>query len=390
MARNNFRLLTMIGVLYFATVGISAPLITLYLQELGATYDRIALILASFAATGLLTNYIWGWLSNKTGRRKPIVVGGLLGLMVAYVWLSQAVTPEQAWLARILEGACGAAYLTPSLALMGDLLVDGKQRGRKMGVYRGLSSLAFAVAAVVGGRLADLYSLQLVFWVCVLLNGLAVVVALFLQEVPSVESMVEDEVVVGEKRPLPTTFLAGVFLWIASWSAFTSMWPNFMDKLGYSKTVISGLWGLAALVEAPAMWLVGGLSDVIGRVPLLVTGALGIVLIMTGYILLSHWLPALMGVQTVRGVVFASYTPTSMTFASEWGNQQQRGGDTGLYYAMNGAGRLLGLFMGGRIVQAFRFETLFVVCAVAGCLSGLCFWLLGRVSHSEQKMAVEK
>jgi MFS family permease len=200
---------------------------------------------------------------------------------------------------------------------------------------------------------------------------------------------VAETTVVGEKRPLPKAFLAGVVLWIASWAAFTSMWPNFMDKLGYSKTAISSLWGLAALVEAPAMWLAGTASDVIGRVPLLVGGALGITLIMAGYILLSRWLPALMAVQTVRGVVYASYTPTTMTFASEWGDQQQRGGHTGLYYAVNGAGQLLGLFAGGRIVQAFHFETLFVVCAVAGCLSGLSFWLLRRVSEPEQSVVVK-
>jgi MFS family permease len=272
---------------------------------------------------------------------------------------------------------------------MGDLLATGNRRGRRMGLYRGLGSLAFAAAAVVGGRLADLYSLNVAFQVCVLFNGLAVIVALFLREARSAAVVMMDEAIVAEKRPLPPSFLAGVFLWIASWSAFTSMWPNFMDTLGYSKTAISSLWGLAALVEAPAMWLVGAVSDVIGRVPLLITGSMGIMVIMAGYILVSRWLPALMAVQTVRGVVYASYTPTTMTFASEWGNQEQRGGDTGLYYAVNGAGQLLGLFAGGRVVQAFQFETLFVICAVAGCLSGLCFWLLRRERQREQSIVVD-
>jgi MFS family permease len=389
MAFNSIYLLSIIVILHFATIGVSSPLISLYLQELGASYDRIALILASFAATSLLTNYLWGWLSDKTGRRKPLIVAGLVGLVVAYAWLSQARTVEEAWWAWVLEGACRAAYLTPSLALMGDLLATGNQRGRRMGLYRGLGSLAFAAAAVVGGRLADLYSLNVAFQVCVLFNGLAVIVALFLREAPSAAVVMMDEAIVAEKRPLPPSFLAGVFLWIASWSAFTSMWPNFMDSLGYSKTAISSLWGLAALVEAPAMWLVGAVSDVIGRVPLLITGSMGIMVIMAGYILVSRWLPALMAVQTVRGVVYASYTPTTMTFASEWGNQEQRGGDTGLYYAVNGGGQLLGLFAGGRVVQAFQFETLFVICAVAGCLSGLCFWLLRRERQREQSIVVD-
>ncbi len=389
MAFNSIYLLSIIVILHFATIGVSSPLISLYLQELGASYDRIALILASFAATSLLTNYLWGWLSDKTGRRKPLIVAGLVGLVVAYAWLSQARTVEEAWWAWVLEGACRAAYLTPSLALMGDLLATGNRRGRRMGLYRGLGSLAFAAAAVVGGRLADLYSLHVAFQVCVLFNGLAVIVALFLRETGPAARVTMAKVATVAKRPLPLSFLAGVFLWIASWSAFTSMWPNFMDTLGYSKTAISSLWGLAALVEAPAMWVGGAVSDVIGRVPLLITGSMGIMVIMAGYILVSRWLPALMAVQTVRGVVYASYTPTTMTFASEWGTQEQRGGDTGLYYAVNGAGQLLGLFAGGRVVQAFQFETLFVICAVAGCLSGLCFWLLRRERQREQSIVVD-
>jgi predicted MFS family arabinose efflux permease len=57
---------------------------------------------------------------------------------------------------------------------------------------------------------------------------------------------------------------------------------------------------------------------------------------------------------------------------------------------VNGAGQLLGLFAGGRVVQAFQFETLFVICAVAGCLSGLCFWLLRRERQREQSIVVDK
>ena len=387
MSLTSFHLLTFIVILHFATIGISSPLISLYLQELGASYERIALILASFAATSLLTNYFWGWLSDKTGRRKPLIVGALLGLVIAYALLSRATTPEQAWRAWVWEGACRAAYLTASLALLGDLL-GSQQRGNRVGLYRGLGSLAFAGAAVLGGRLADLYSLSAAFNVCVGFNGLAVIVSLFLREAESPTIAVEAKVAEVEKRPLPLAFLGGVFLWLASWSAFTSMWPSFMNSLGYSKTTISSLWGFAALVEAPAMWLVGSVSDVIGRVPLLVAGALGISLIMAGYIFLSRWLPALMAIQTVRGVVFASYTPTTMTFASEWGNQRERGGHTGLFYAANDAGRLLGLFAGGHIVQAFHFETLFVICAVAGLLSGISFWQLHRISRPGHVMGV--
>jgi hypothetical protein len=67
------------------------------------------------------------------------------------------------------------------------------------------------------------------------------------------------------RNTLPWPFLAGVFLWMGAHMGATSMWPNFMATLGYSKSAISGLWGLAAFTEAPAMLAVGRLSDASAR-----------------------------------------------------------------------------------------------------------------------------
>ena len=92
-----------------------------------------------------------------------MIVIGLLGAAVAYALLSIINAPGVAWAVRLWEAAALAAYGTASLALMGDLLGDADQakgRGVRMGVYRGIGSLAFAAGAVVGGQIADAYSLR--------------------------------------------------------------------------------------------------------------------------------------------------------------------------------------------------------------------------------------
>ncbi len=163
---SNYRILTVISALFYVAVGISAPLISLYLESLGASYTQISLILTSVVVTMLLMSTVWGRLSDWLGRRKPILIGGLFGLAVAYLLLSQAGSGAVAWGARILEGACGAAFGTISLAIMGDALQGSEQRGRRMGIYRGLGSLAFAVGAVTGGRLADAISISAALMLC--------------------------------------------------------------------------------------------------------------------------------------------------------------------------------------------------------------------------------
>jgi len=321
-----------------------------------------------------------------------VLVGGLVGLALAYAWLSRVATVNAAWTARVLEGIGLAAYTTASLALMGDLLGAEGRRGRRMGAYRGLGSLAFAAGAVAGGYLADRYSLRLTFDLCSILYLLAVLCALVLREAPSPASASAPQIAgpdpdVSPEQPapgnyaLPLPFLGGVFLWVTALASAAAMWPNYMARLGYSKTAISSLWGLSALVEAPAMHLLGNFSDVAGRAPLLAGGGLGVAVVMVGYITLARFLPALVGVQVVRGLAYASYTATSMTFAVEWGEQSNRGSNTGLFNTATGGGQLLGLLLGGAIAQTLGFEILFALCGAIALLSALCFWLLHYQQH---------
>ncbi len=377
---HNYRLLTVVNGLFFAAIGVTAPLITLYLEALGASYAHISLILATFVLSMLASNYLWGRLSDRMGRRKPLLVAGLFGLAVAYVGLSRVQSANGAWVVRVLEGASSAVYITLSLAIMGDALERSGAKGQQMGVFRGIGSLAFAGGALIGGRFADAYSLPQTFLLASLFPLLAGVTALGLQ--PARQSAPVIKVESGSQTPvargLPLLFLAGVVLWMAAHSASTSMWPNYMAALGYSKTAISSLWGLAAFTEMPFMYAAGVLSDLMGRALLLAAGGFAIALVQVGYILLARYLPALAGVQVLRGFGFASYTTTAMTYTTEQGDRRARGGASGLFYTVASAGQLLGMFMGGLLAQTWGFVILYVVCGLLAATGGVLFLALRR------------
>lgn len=381
---NSIRLLTLISALFFVAIGISSPLITIYLQELGADFAQISLILASVTITMFFANYGWGWLSDRIGRRKPLLVTGLLILSTAFFLLSRVPNGNYAWAARVFEGVGGAAYSTVSLALMGDLLEAERQKGRSMGVFRGIGSFAFAIGAVLGGRLADATSIAQTLMVCSGLYLVAAIVALAIQEVrPAVQlnniPPVPATPIQNPKsnfQPLPLFFLGGVLLWTAAHSASASMWPNYMQSLGYSKTESGLLWGLAAGIEFPAMVVAGSLSDVVGRAPLLMAGGLFISLTNLGYLLVAGIFPLLLGVQVVRGFGFGSYTTTAMTFATEHSAQKNRGSKSGIYNTVSTAGSLLGSMLGGNLVQAFGFHFLYGVCSSLALGAAISFLLL--------------
>ncbi|MBX3014763.1 MAG: MFS transporter [Caldilineaceae bacterium] len=384
----SIRLLTLISAICYVAIGISSPLITLYLQSLGSSYAQISLILATVTITMFFANYGWGWLSDRLGRRKPLLVTGLVILATAFFLLSRVPNGNYAWAARIFEGAGTAAYSTISLALMGDLLESERQKGRSMGIFRGIGSFAFAIGAIIGGRLADATSIAQTLMVCSGLYLLAAVVALAIQEVrpsfqpeppPSTPPASGENAQASRRmnlQPLPIFFLLGVVLWTSAHSASASMWPNYMQSLGYSKTASSSLWGLAAFIEFPAMYVAGMLSDVIGRAPLLIAGGLFISITNVGYLLLAGIFPFLLGIQVTRGFGFGSYTTTAMTFATEHSAQKNRGSKSGLFNMVSTAGSLIGSFLGGTIVQAMGFQFLYGVCASLALGAAICFLLL--------------
>jgi len=383
----DLRLLTVVSALTFAAMGLTMPVMTVYLETLGASFAAISLIMTSFTLTALLANYASGWLSDKVRRRKPLLVGGLLLMALAYIGLGRVLDAAQAWPLRILEGVGSGAYGTLSLAMMGDLLEDSSSRGRSMGLLRGLGSVAFAVGAVTGGWLSTRFSAPFVF---VAAGGCYAAAALVMAVVHERRHQPTPS---GEREPLgaptgytglglPLLFLTGVFLWTSAVGAFTSMWANAMKHAGYSQQAISTLWALAASIELPGMTIAGAISDLVGRTPLLAVGGLGIALVFGSYIFVIQWLPAVIAAQVGRGFSYGSYLANAMTYTAEHSNRYTRGSVSGVFSAATGGGQLVGTLAGGLIVQAFGFTPLFALCSLGGLIAAACFVLLHRTEQS--------
>ncbi len=375
---DSVRLLTVVLFLVYAAVGATAPMLSLYLESLGASYAHISAILTTYAVVLLVANYFWGRLSDRLRRRKPLVVGGLLGMSLAFGLLALAPSYRFAWGVRVWEAMAMAAYATTSLAFMGDLLATSASRGRRIGSYRGFGSLSFALGAFGAKPVIDYLGMREVYGLGASLFLIAGLVAITIREAhPATETAQESAPVAAESPVrLPITFLLGVLLWMCAFWAAYSMWPNFLASLGYPKSTANWLWGLAAISEVPFMNVVGALSDALGRAPVLAMGGVGLGLVLLGYVVLNRWLIALASVQVFRGFAYSAFTATSMVYAAESGTTHTRAGSVGIYNAAVGLGQILGLAIGGQVVQRAGFQTLFLVSTGIFVLSGLTFWTL--------------
>ena len=128
-------------------------------------------------AVGLL---IWGPLSEKFGR-KPILLVGIAGYMVASMCCSMAESIEQLIAARVLQAFFGSAITVVSTAIVKDLY-DGREREKVMATIMSLVTIAPMVAPVLGALILKFASWRIVFVALTLFGAFAGVLTLLYRE----------------------------------------------------------------------------------------------------------------------------------------------------------------------------------------------------------------
>ncbi len=393
-----FALLTAISFILFMSRGITAPVASLYAESLGAGYVAIGMLGTVSSLTAVAANAFWGNLSDRLGRRKVIMVVGLLCLVFSDAMITLAPDYRYLYVWNVLSALSQAAYGTASLALMGDLLEARAQaRGRRVGAYRGLGSLGFGLMALNAGFIADRLSLRAPYGLATGLALLTAIIALFIREPgqPGQSSLLrgarqtlQDALAKVRHAPaavarwlrssrqvrraaeeqtalLPLApLLISAFLWSLVTGAVYAVWANYMvGEIGYSATTMSRLWALASLSEFPLMVLAGWLSDRTGRLAMLSLGFAAWCLVFGGYIV-APTMPWILGVQLVRGFAYSAVTVAAMAYATEVRGQAQRGRVAGLFGSAGGLGSIVGAATGGALTQWLGFRPMIGINAV--------------------------
>jgi MFS family permease len=315
-------------------------------------------------ATASLAKLLSGWWSDRTRRRKPLVVFGYALAAVARPLVGLATAWTQVLAIRFADRMGKGIRTAPRDALLGDLAPAGG-RGRAFGLQRSMDN----AGAVVGPLLAAfllryVVSEERVVFLLALVPGVAAL-ALLIARVPEAAPSVPAQArTPRDTSPLPRRLLA----LIAVYSLFSLAFAREAFLLLRAQDAGIALWQLPllwayvsavkALVGVPA----GKLADRIGRVPVLCMAWAFVVAAYLGFAFASTpgtvWF--LFGLYAVAP---AMAEPAERSLLTDLSHPEQRGRAFGLFHAAIGIASLPAALLFGLWWKLFGAQTAFGISA---------------------------
>lgn len=252
--------------------GLVVPILPGYASSLGISQTAIGFLFSSYAITLFIATPIFGLLSDRIGRRGPML-WGLLGLAAATILFSFANSYMLLIVARALQGIAAAVTWTAGLALLADLYPP-KERGKAMGIALSGQAAGTLLGPTVGGWFYELGGYQAPF---LFAAGLAlfdgVLRLILLRDIPSrkSENYLSPFKVMRDRRLL---IIAGVVIIGASVPSVLE--PTLPIHLQKHFNITPGYIGLLFAVPTLSYGLlapaIGTISTRIGHIKTIIIG----------------------------------------------------------------------------------------------------------------------
>ncbi|MCF8174324.1 MAG: MFS transporter [Burkholderiaceae bacterium] len=357
---------------YFAFIGAFLPYFALYLQSIGFTAGRIAILMSLGQLMRLIAPLLWSWLADSGGRRVRIVAISTAASLASFsvVFLTHDFVGLLIGMA-VLHFFWSASLPLVEALTLGHLAAHPERYGR----IRVWGSVGFILTVMGVGFLLDLAPIGSQLWVCWGLLLGTWISALTLTEVAGHADQVVGPIrEVLRQRKVGFLLAAGLFM-IAAHGALYVFYSIFLVEHGYSKTVIGLLWTLGVVAEIVVFLLMPRLSRWISlRQILLICFALAVLrFLMIGWAV--EFILVLVIAQLLHGVSFGAHHAATMAALQQWFAARQQARAQALYGSVAyGAGGLGGALLAGALWDTAGPEITFSAASSLALIGLLLVW----------------
>ena len=328
------------------------PMLPVYIRHLGGTDALAGVVMASFFAAGVISQYPIGRLADRVGRR-PVLIAGLVTYGVASFSFLLPIDAYAAVALRSLQGIGAGAATVAALAMVsGSVALQG--RGRAFAAIYGGELAGMAVGPLVGSIVGVRY-----MWAMFLASGLlslgACVPALLLREPQGhvrerAARTRSDGTMVPLERVRITASMTGALVCGAALGltsgVFDICWTLLLLARGASGLEIGISWTLFAvpfvLVAKPSGWL----ADHMDRRALVLAG-LGASTVLCASYPFIHNVPLLVLLGASEALGFAAAMPAVQSLLTQGSAATEVGRVQGMFATSQTASTALSAAVAG-------------------------------------------
>jgi len=352
------------------------------IYQLGAYAAILGLIEGSAEAANDIFRIIAGVLSDKIGRRKPIVLAGYTLSTIAKPLFAISNSWGQAFAVRVTDRAGKGTRTTPRDALISDS-IPKSQAGKAFGLHGSLDQVGAVLGPLLAVVLLPLIGLRNLFWVSFIPGTVAVIILLFfVTEIRARPS--QKSIFANVKTVLTREFI----LFLLVLMVFTVGAYNFSfilldaSSLGVQQNSIPLVYAFlnfsTVVIGLPA----GILADKVGKLPVLCVSFLVFLRTsLAGLALTGFWLYGFLIAFLYGGYLSISDT-VQRAVVPDLTGQELKGTAYAVYYTLIGIGSLIANSVFGVLwtthgaAAAFQFS---IVTSSAGIVALILFVLRRRL-----------
>lgn len=365
-------------------VGIVVPLLPIYAKDLGATGIYIGFVFASFSLSRSFLLPLFGWLSDKTGR-KPYIFSGLLGYTLVSVGFIFAETVPGLIGMRFVQGMASAMIIPVAHAYIGDITPASKE-GMTMGLFNMSMFTSLSIGPLLGGMINDALGMDAAFLSMGLLSFLGFSMCFLFLPPTRAERFAQkpDRLPVRISRLVRDRLLIALFslrfMYVFCIGVIWCFLPVMSDSLGLSSAAIGLLVTLGVFVSGILQIPMGLLADRVDKRKMAVVGGL----IVAADIVCYQWAGgfwSLFAVSLIFGLGGGISMPPLMALAVIKGNETGAMGSVmSLLTLAHSLGMLFGAMSAGIVADCFHLRQTFPVAGLLMLLGTLIFFF---GSHAE-------
>ena len=382
----SFVLICTVGIFCFISYNmVRMPVLSLFAESLGASPERIGLIVSVSTLTGVLLKLPSGALSDIYGRRFLLRIGvvafGLPPFLYPFITDLDALTAL-----RFLHGLATAIFAPSALATVAELYRE--RRGAALGTYTACTQSGSLLGPFLGGYLIHAAGFDAAFVTAGIFGCIGMVLFYSLHLDVAVPQRKEQgtAVVLSEMWKGFAAVAKNNKVLITSMTDAAKMIANgalmaFLPLYGVSAGLNPGEVGLLFSVQAGTSFfakpIMGRISDRVGRQPLII---LGLLICAVTFVYIPHvsMFPVLLLLSAGFGFGEAVVSSSSSALVADSSEFKRLGAGMGMQGTIMDIGHASGPLLAGLLIARMSYGGAFMVIAGMQLAAAVVFWLAMR------------